>query len=162
MSNPDTTTDEPVDLDTPAGGETDTEPTAAPEAPVAPPKSREERFRNRAQTAESRVAELEAAATVSAAQVEEMNRRAAELYVTDLLANPEELWRDGTDLANLLDDVGVTSEEAARARAAQLAEQHSYLRAPKPQRTPSASVVTGTMPDGGGTSWADAFGPPKT
>jgi hypothetical protein len=97
---------------------------------------REARFRK-----ENRA--LKAEAIVYAARTDVRDRRDVERIAAETLASGSEIWRDGTDLAALLDGDGLPSEEAVRARAAELLAAHGYLSKPRPKSTPSASIVTG-------------------
>lgn len=116
--------------------------------------NREERFRKERRALATQLA-------VEQARGAERDRRDIERIAAATLADPTEIWRDGTDMAALLDDQGLPSDAAVQARADELVAARGYLAAPKQPRTPPASIVTGDglAPQPTSSSFEKAFGP---
>ena len=127
----DTTTETPSEADDEANAQIEHN-----EDDEAQPRNREERFRKEARALKTQL-------DIEQAHRDLRDRADVERIVTGTLANPSEIWRDGTDVAAFIGDDGLPSKEAVLARAQELLAAHAYLAAPKPQRTPPASIVTG-------------------
>lgn len=93
-------------------------------------------------------------------RLETLQRTEAERLAGEHLADGSDLWRDGAELAGMLDDDGNVSAEKVTAAATQLSTDRPHWRKPVHAAAP-ASDVTGNQPidsHGSTRSWADVLG----
>ena len=94
-------------------------------------------------------------------RVEAMQRGEAERLASKL-ADPADLWRDGAQLADVLDEAGTIDAAKVAALTDGLLEQHSHWAAPVPQQPRRGGYLSGastppTYPQS--TTWASALRP---
>lgn len=88
-----------------------------------------------------------------------LQRREAERLAADQLADPADLWRDGVELAALLDDDGnLDASKVAEAAGATVAQHRHWAAQPTPRRHPDsrrglASGATGRDQHRPAPSW---------
>jgi len=142
---------EPVDLDTEAdlpdpdkSGDEEADKASSPNAEAA-------KYRRKLRAAETKL-------EVQTARTEMLIRREVERLAADRLADGTDVWRDDTQLADLVDGEGLPDTERVTARVADLLDAHGHWD--KPGSTPPASTVTGDgKPPGGdpSASWQDVY-----
>lgn len=91
---------------------------------------------------------------ISEARVTEQNRHRAEEVAGRRLADPSDMWAFGGELASMLNDDGLTDDEAVTAFADQLIERKPHLAAKLGPVGAPASAVTG---DGKGPQSEEGF-----
>jgi hypothetical protein len=126
-------------------GSTEAEPDSTP---------REQRYRQRAQTAEAERDRLSAV-------VDGMRRSEVERVASARLADPGDLFRDGATLADVLDAEGAVDPARVDALIDKVIDGHPHWRAPAaPYRGPLHSGATNTRRvDAPSKGFADAFTP---
>ncbi|GJN99532.1 hypothetical protein NJB18091_30130 [Mycobacterium marinum] len=146
-------TDESPDLtaeSTPAAPENvDGEPNAGPQAG----ESREAaKYRHRAKTAEAERDQLGERLTV-------LQRAEVERLAGAHLADGADFWRDGAQLADVLDDAGNVDPEQVREVAVALIDAHGHWRKLSPAAPASTVTANDKITAGGKPSFVDAFRP---
>ncbi len=91
-----------------------------------------------------RLREAEKARDGLATRLETMQRGEAEKLAGAVLADGADLWRDGVELAGLLDDEGNLDPGKVTAAAAALGEAHPHWRQPSKARVNPAALKSGT------------------
>lgn len=127
----------------------------AAEADTAPenPSREAARWRTKFRDAET---QLDALRT----RVETMQRAEAERLAEKVLADPADMWRNGTQLADLLGEDGNLDAGKLTAAAEALAATRPHYRRTSPAAAPIAGVGAGKIPTGDDKpTFADAFKP---
>jgi hypothetical protein len=130
------------------------DPAGSVEADEANSTPREQRYRQRAHTAEAERDQL-------SALVDGMRRAEVERLAAPRLADPSDVFRDGATLADVIDDEGRVDPGKLGALIDGLIDQHPHwVRPVAPYRGPLFSGATNTRQiDAPGKGFADAFTP---
>jgi len=155
-----TDTPEPTETDqenTEPDGDTTATTDAQPEQtevtnPEAAGAAREAaKWRRQYREAESQVAALTERLTT-------LQRREVERLASADMADPEDLWRSGVELTELLDESGDVDQGKVAETVENILRQHRHWKKPAPAAAPATDVGTsglGATP----TSFTDAFRP---
>ena len=145
-------------IDTPDALDTDTVPTedtpAEPDQPSTDNPSREAaKWRNRFRDAETELATMRE-------RVEALQRGEAERLAAPVLYDAADMWRDGTQLADLLDDDGNIDPDKVTAAATKTADAHNHWKRKAPAAAPASEVTSTANVSGEATpTFSDAFKP---
>ncbi|OHT93182.1 hypothetical protein [Mycobacterium syngnathidarum] len=157
MTEPTTPTEAPDDIQPdPATASEPTTPEPEADHPDDEPQgdnpNREAaKWRNKFRDAETEL-------TTMQQRLETLQRSEAERIAATALHDPTDMWRDGTQLTDLLDDNGNIDPNKVTDTATKIADTHQHW---KRRRPVSATEVTSTTPVGADTTptFSDAFRP---
>lgn len=132
-----------------AGAEADKTEVEKPEAASAAREAA--KWRRQYREAESQVAALTERLTT-------LQRREVERLAAFHMADPEDLWRSGVELTEMLDEDGNVDQGKVTETVENILRQHRHWKKPAPAAAPATDVGTsglGATP----TSFTDAFRP---
>lgn len=135
---------------------TDVSTDIAPESDSQPDDNREAaKYRHRAKAAEAERDRL-------TERLQVLQRAEVERLAAAHLADGTDVWRDGAELASMLNDQGDIAADKVEATAKALLEAHRHWRKLAPAAPPASTVTSnGKITGHGGNTFVDAFSPRK-